>query len=136
MGLVAVVSSSPLSERIAAKVDVRLVQDPAAADEGEAVVMVASSAAEVEAVTRAARGPIPLAAVVAWHLPESALVRLLELNIPCLIGEPGVEQLQAALDRGTDGINHREERNASARYAVLESWLNQPAQPIPDALDR
>ena len=135
MGLVAVVSSSPLSERIAAKVDGRLVQDPAAADEGEAVVMVASSAADVEAVTRAARGPTPPAVVVAWHLPESALVRLMELNIPCLIGEPDLEQLQAALDRGTDGINHREERNAAARYAVLESWLNQPAQPVADAFD-
>ena len=136
MGQVVVVDSSPLSARIAAKVDAQLVSTPADADAGAAVVMVASSAADVEAVARAAAGSNPLAAVVAWHLPESALVRLLELNVPCLIGDPGVDQLQAALDRGTDGINHREERNAAARYAVLESWLNQLAQPIADAFDR
>lgn len=136
MGQVAVVDSSPLSARLAAKIDADVVRTPAEAEHGAAVVMVASSAADVEAVARVTGSPRPPAAVVAWHLPESALVRLLELNVPCLIGEPDTEQLRAVLDRGADGIDHREERNAAAGYAVLESWLNQPPQPIADALDR
>ena len=122
----AVVDSNPLSARIAAMIGARLVPSPEMAGKDAAVVVIASTQAEVDA---AARSVERLAAVIAWRLPETALVRLLELAVPCLIGEPTPQKLRAVLDGtdGTDGgVDRVAERGAASRYAVLERWLAQP----------
>ena len=129
----AVVDSNPLSARVAAMIGARLVPGHELVGEHTPVVMVASTQAEVDAAAHAARGSRPPAAVIAWRLPESVLVRLLELPVPCLVGEPEPERLRAVLDGSGDGIERAAERSAAGRYAVLESWLAQTAKPLPEA---
>lgn len=129
----AVVASSPLATRLAEALEARLVSDPAHAEDGEALVMVASTMADVRAVANAVRAGQTVAAAVAWHLPESALVRLLEQPVPCLIGEPDAEELRAVVSGAAVGVKARNERAAATRYAVLENWLAQPAQSTPEA---
>ena len=119
----AVVDSNPLSARIAAMIGARLVPSPEMAGKDAAAVMIASTQAEVDA---AARSVERLAAVIAWRLPETALVRLLELAVPCLIGEPTPQKLRAVLDGTDGGVDRVAERGAASRYAVLERWLAQP----------
>ena len=93
--------------------------------------MVASTVADVRAVVDAVHAGRAPAAVVAWHLPESALVRLLEQPVPCLIGEPTAERLREVASGAAPGVHAANERIAAARYAVLESWLAQPGQAAP-----
>ena len=131
MSAAAVVESSPLAPCLARMLDARLIPHASDAENGEALVMVASTVADVRAVVSAVRDGQTVAAAVAWHLPESALVRLLEQPVPCLIGEPAAEQLQAVVSGKADGVNASNERASAARYAVLESWLAQPAQATP-----
>ena len=132
MGAASVVESSPLAPRLAQMLKGRLVPDASAAEEDEALVMVASTVADVRAVADAVRADRAPAAVVAWHLPESALVLLLEQPVPCLIGEPKPKQLRDVVSGAAQGVNANNERTSAARYAVLESWLAQPAQSTPD----
>ena len=120
-----------LAARLAPMLGARRIADASAAADDEALVMVASNVADVRAVAEAERRGTPPAVVVAWHLPESALVRLLELGVPCLIGEPDAERLQAVVAGGDSGISSHAERAAAARYAVLENWLAQPPQAAP-----
>ena len=135
MTLATVVESSPLAARLAWMLGARLIPDASAAADGEALVMVASTVADVRAVVAAESSGRPPAAVVAWHLPESALVRLLELPVPCLIGEPDAEHLRAVVSGTAEGVNAGKERAAAARYSVLESWLAQPGHSAPAAAD-
>ena len=132
MSTAAVVESSPLAPRLAEILEARLIPDAAAADGDETLVMVASNVADVRAVADAVRAGQALAAVVAWHLSESALVQLLELPVPCLIGEPKPTQLRDVVSGASRGVNARNERTSAAGYAMLESWLAQPAQSLPD----
>ena len=128
MSPAAVVESSPLAPRLAEALEARLVTYASDAEDDEALVMVVSTVADVRAVVNAVRAGQTVAAAVAWHLPESALVRLLEQPVPCLIGEPDPEQLRAVVSGTAGGVKASNERAAATRYAVLESWLAQPAQ--------
>ena len=123
----AVVDSNALSARVAAMIGARLVPSPEMAPKSAPVVMIVSNQAAVDA---AAHNVERLAAVIAWRLPESALVRLLELAVPCLIGEPTPEKLRAVLDGTDGGVDRAAERRAASRYTVLQRWLGQaPRRP-------
>ena len=135
MSPAAVVESSPLAPRLAEALEARLVTYASDAEDGEALVMVVSTVADVRAVVNAVRAGQTVAAAVAWHLPESALVRLLEQPVPCLIGEPDAERLRAVASGAAQGVNASNERTAAARYAVLESWLAQPGHSAPGAAE-
>ena len=135
MSRTAVVESSPLAPRLAQMLEARLIPDASVAEDDEALVMVVSTVADVRAVVDAVNTGRPPAAAVAWHLPESALVRLLEQPVPCLIGEPDAERLRAVASGAAQGVNASNERTAAARYAVLESWLAQPGHSAPGAAE-
>lgn len=130
MAKVAVVETSPLAARLAMMVGGRVVAHPAEAQPDESMIMTASSSADVRAVQEAISGQRRPRVVIAWHLPEASLVQLLDVlggSVPCLIGEPEPKELQAVLDGSSRGVEPHSHRRFAARYAVLESWLAQPA---------
>ena len=136
MATVAVVNNSALAEPLAAMMGAELVPAIGAAPEGASVVMVCSSHRDVQDAARAVADQHPPAVVVAWHLPESDLARLLDLGVQCLVGEPSSEQLREALGRGAQPVDNTDRSRAAARFGLLESWLSQPAKPIPGAAGR
>ena len=133
MSPTAVVESSPLAPRLAQMLKARLIPDATSAKGNEALVMVATTIADVRAVTAAVSAGQTVAVAVAWHLPEWALVQLLEQPVPCLIGEPKPKRLRDVVSGAAQGVNASNERALAARYAVIESLLERPPREMPEA---
>lgn len=130
MSKAAVVESSALAPRLAMMAGGRLISDTSAAQPDESLIVVASTRADVRAIAAMIDAGTRPRVVVAWHLPESSLVHLLDTlgtAVPCLIGEPEPTELQAVLDGTSRGVPTRAQRRVAARFAVLEGWLSQNA---------
>ena len=130
MSKAAIVESGPLAARLAMMVGGRLVAHASAAEPDENLIMIASNGADLRAIQATISEHRRPRVVVAWHLPEASLVQLLDAigrSVPCLIGEPDPHELRAVLDGTSRGVESFSERRVAARYAVLESWLAQPA---------
>ena len=76
----------PIHQEIARHLELGLTTRPDAA--GTPLVVVAEQASDVQAILRA-RAWLPIAAIIAWRLPESALLRLLDLDVPVFVGLAG-----------------------------------------------
>ena len=86
-------------------------------------MVLAERAPDVQAIAQA-RTWAPIRAVIAWSLPESALLRLLDLDLPVLIGLPTRTQLRRALVEGDDGLDRAAERRRAGRLAAVEASLS------------
>ncbi len=87
------------------------------------LVVVAEQAPDVQAITRA-RSWLPIRAIIAWRLPESAVVRLLDLDVPVFVGLPEREVFRKAVMDGVNPTELSEQRNRAARLAAIEAALS------------
>jgi hypothetical protein len=87
------------------------------------LVVVAEQAPDVQAIVRA-RAWLPIRAIIAWRLPESAVVRLLDLDVPLFVGLPNREHFRRFVLEGIDPAVLSEERRRTARLAAVEAALS------------
>lgn len=117
-----VLGEGPVQQHLAEALGLGLTARPDA-DDTTPLVVLAERAPDVQAIAQA-RTWAPIRAVVAWGLPESALLRLLDLDVPVLIGMPSRAQLQRALVEGKDGLDRAAERRRAGRLAAVEAALS------------
>jgi hypothetical protein len=116
-----VLGDGPVQQHLADVLGLGLTARPDA-DDATPLVVLAERAPDVQAIAQA-RTWAPIRAVIAWGLPESALLRLLDLDVPVLVGMPSRAQLQRALVDGTDGLDRTAERRRAGRLAAVEAAL-------------
>jgi hypothetical protein len=116
----------PLHQRLSRELGLPLAQRPDPNDTTPLVV-VAERAPDVQAISQA-RSWAPIRAVIAWKLPESALLRLLELDLPVFIGLPEHDEILLALAKGVDAVERAAERQRTARLAAVEAALSAPGR--------
>jgi hypothetical protein len=122
-GLLAyILGDGPLQRRLASELGIEVLPRPLADDETPLVVL-AERAPDVHAIAQA-RSWAPIRVVIAWGLPESALLRLLDLDLPTLIGLPTPADLQRAVLEGHDGLDRPAERRRAGRLAAVEASLS------------
>ena len=117
-----ILGDGPLQRRLASELGIRVLPRPLADDQTPLVVL-AERAPDVHAIAQA-RSWAPIRVVVAWGLPESALLRLLDLDIPTLIGLPTPADLRRAIVEGHDGLDRPAERRRAGRLAAVEASLS------------
>ena len=117
-----VLGDGPVQQPLADTRGLGLTARPDAAD-ATALVVLAERSPDVQAIAQA-RTWAPIRAVIAWSLPESALLRLLDLDLPVLIGLPTRAQLRRALVDGDDGLDRAAERRRAGRLAAVEASLS------------
>ncbi|MFM7537838.1 MAG: hypothetical protein ACKO91_18875 [Acidimicrobiales bacterium] len=110
----------PLHQWLAAQLGLSITTRP----DSDAVplVVVAEQAQDVQAIVRA-RSWLPVRAIITWRLPESAVVRLHDLEVPVFIGLPDLETFRARVLEGADPVRMAEERRRAARLAAVEASL-------------
>lgn len=116
----------PLHQRLARELGLALAQRPDPND-STPLVVVAERAPDVQAISQA-RSWAPIRAVIAWKLPESALLRLLELDLPVFIGLPDSGHIARAVVDGVDAAERAAERQRTARLAAVEAALSAPGR--------
>jgi hypothetical protein len=116
----------PLHQRLSKELGLVLAQRPDPNDPTPLVV-VAERAPDVQAISQA-RSWAPIRAVIAWKLPESALLRLLELDLPVFIGLPEHDDIARAVLEGVDATERAAERQRTARLAAVEAALSAPGR--------
>jgi hypothetical protein len=117
-----VLGEGPVQQQLAELLGLGLTARPDA-DDPTPLVVLAERAPDVQAIAQA-RTWAPIRTVVAWGLPESALLRLLDLDVPVLIGLPTRAQLRRALVDGNDGLDRAAERRRAGRLAAVEAALS------------
>ena len=117
-----VLGEGPVQQQIAEVLGLGLTARPDA-DDPTPLVVLAERAPDVQAIAQA-RTWAPIRAVIAWGLPESALLRLLDLDVPVLLGLPSRAQLRRALVEGNDGLDRAAERRRAGRLAAVEASLS------------
>jgi hypothetical protein len=117
-----VLGNGTLQRRIADELGLRVIARPDPGDDTPLVVL-AERAPDVQAIAQA-RAWAPIRAVIAWALPESALLRLLDLELPTLIGLPDRDMLRRAIQQGEDGLDRAAERRRAGRLAAVEAALS------------
>ena len=117
-----VLGDGPVQQHLADVLGLGLTSRPDA-DDATALVVLAERAPDVQAIAQA-RTWAPIRAVIAWGLPESALLRLLDLDVPVLIGLPTRAELLRALVDGDDGLDRSAERRRAGRLAAVEAALS------------
>ena len=110
----------PLHQELARQLGIELTSRPDAS--GTPLVVVAEQASDVQAIVRA-KAWLPIAAIIAWRLPESALLRLFDLETPIFIGLPNPTTFAAQVAKGVDRVAMAEERRLTARLAAVEASL-------------
>jgi hypothetical protein len=116
----------PLHQRLSKELGLALAQRPDPND-STPLVVVAERAPDVQAISQA-RSWAPIRAVIAWKLPESALLRLLELDLPVFIGLPEHDEIARAVLEGVDPTERAAERQRTARLAAVEAALSAPGR--------
>ena len=116
----------PLHQRLSKELGLALAQRPDPND-STPLVVVAERAPDVQAISQA-RSWAPIRAVIAWKLPESALLRLLELDLPVFIGLPEHDEIARAVLDGVDVTERAAERQRTARLAAVEAALSAPGR--------
>jgi hypothetical protein len=117
-----ILGDGPLQQRLASELGLGVTPRPDA-DDLTPLVVLAERAPDVQAIAQA-RTWAPIRTVIAWGLPESALLRLLDLDVPVLIGMPSRAQLHDALFDGDDGLDRATERRRAGRLAAVEAALS------------
>ena len=117
-----VLGDGPVQQHLADVLGLGLTARPDA-DDTTPLVVLAERAPDVQAIAQA-RTWAPIRAVVAWGLPESALLRLLDLDLPVIVGLPTRAQLRRALVDGKDGLDRTAERRRAGRLAAVEAALS------------
>jgi hypothetical protein len=110
----------PLHQELARQLGLSITTRPDSS--GSALVVVAEQASDVQAIVRA-KAWLTIAAVITWRLPESALLRLLDLEVPVFIGLPDPRQFRQIVEAGADVEALSAERRRTARLAVVEAAL-------------
>ena len=108
----------PLHQELARQLGLGITTRPDSA--GTPLVVVAEQPSDVQAILRA-RAWLPIAAIIAWRLPESALMRLLDLDLPVFVGLTTMEHFSATLSRPLNPEAVAEERRRTARLAAIEA---------------
>jgi hypothetical protein len=116
----------PLHQRLSKELGLVLAQRPDPND-STPLVVVAERAPDVQAISQA-RSWAPIRAVIAWKLPESALLRLLELDLPVFIGLPEHDDIARAVVEGVNVTERAAERQRTARLAAVEAALSAPGR--------
>lgn len=119
---VSILGEGPVQRRLAAEFGLGITARPDAGDRTPLVVL-AERAPDVQAIAQA-RTWAPIRVVIAWGLPESALLRLLDLDVPVLVGLPTRDQLRRAVIDGDDGLDRAAERRRAGRLAAVEAALS------------
>jgi hypothetical protein len=88
-------------------------------DPEQPVLAVVANANEVAGFLQL-REACNLLALVSWNLPEGELLRLVEGDVPVLVGLPSAQQLRELIWWGESPVSNLEERQRTARLAVLE----------------
>lgn len=125
MVAVTVLDSGGASGRVAEAIGARLIARPDSSADADPMIVVVGTARDVQTLARA-NGQMPIAAAVAWEMPETVLARLLDLPIPVFIGMPTGDQVRRLLEDGTDDLDRSAERARTSRYATFETLLSQP----------
>ncbi len=115
-----VLGDGPLHQWLAAQLGLGITTRPDS--DSVPLVVVAEQAADVQAIVRA-RSWLPIRAIIAWRLPESAVVRLLDLDVPVFVGLPDRESFHQRVADGTTPSAVAEERRRTARLAAVEASL-------------
>lgn len=110
----------PLHQELARQLGLSITTRPDST--GTALVVVAEQASDVQAIVRA-KAWLTIAAVVTWRLPESALLRLLDLEVPVFIGLPDPRVFHQTVQAEVDLEALSDERKRTARLAVVEAAL-------------
>jgi len=92
-------------------------------NEDEAVVIVVAEEKDLE-ILQWARGIRKVVGVVAWDLPESTLAKLLEIDVPVMIGHVGQDQLSSLKKWGGEPVSNDVERDRAQRLAHIESLFH------------
>ena len=121
-----ILGEGPVQRHLAAEFGLPLVARPVVGSETPLVVL-AERASDVPAIAQV-RSRAPIRVVIAWCLPESALLRLLDLDLPVLIGMPTKERLAQAVSSGLDGLDRAAERRRAGRLAAVEAALAAPGR--------
>ena len=133
-----ILGDGPLQRRLASELGIEVLARPKV-DDSTPLVVLAERAPDVHAIAQA-RSWAPIRVVIAWGLPESAMLRLLDLDIPTLIGLPTAAELRRAVLDGDDGLDRAVERRRAGRLAAVEASLSNSgradADPIPFSGDR
>jgi hypothetical protein len=117
-----ILGDGPLQRRLASELGIQVLPRPIA-DDPTPLVVLAERAPDVHAIAQA-RSWAPIRVVIAWGLPESALLRLLDLDIPTLIGLPTPADLRRAVVDGHDGLDRPAERRRAGRLSAVEASLS------------
>jgi hypothetical protein len=117
-----ILGDGPLQRRLASELGIAVLPRPVA-DDPTPLVVLAERAPDVHAIAQA-RSWAPIRVVIAWGLPESALLRLLDLDLPTLIGLPTAADLRRAVLDGHDGLDRAEERRRAGRLSAVEASLS------------
>jgi hypothetical protein len=110
----------PLHQELARQLGLGVTSRPDAS--GTPLVVVAEQASDVQAIVRA-KAWLPIAAIIAWRLPESALLRLFDLETPVFIGLPNPQAFHELVAKGADRASMADERRTTARLAAIEAAL-------------
>lgn len=116
-----VLDSGPVAASLAASLGLSTRSRVPAVGEPPVVVVVAD-APEVDELV-ALDDPWWIGCIVAWHLPESHLVRLYEAGLNVLVGLPTLAELLTAVDYPATAERHGEARRVAERLATLERAL-------------
>jgi hypothetical protein len=111
----------PLHQWLAGQLGLSITTRPDA--DPSPLVVVAEQAPDVQAIVRA-RSWLPIRAIIAWRLPESAVIRLLDLDVPVFVGLPDLDNFRSAVLRGVDSAELAAERTRTARLAAVEAALS------------
>lgn len=89
-------------------------------DEDEPVVIVVHTEKDLE-IIEWARGIRNVVGIVAWELPESIHAKLLNVELPVLIGHVGPDQLKSLVQWNGQVVSNEVERENAERLAHIEA---------------
>ena len=92
-------------------------------DEKEAVLVIIHAEKDLE-ILDWARGIRKVVGILAWELPERILVKVLELDLPVLVGHVGEEQLRSLVKWGGKKVSNDVERERAERLAKIEETFH------------
>jgi hypothetical protein len=117
---ISMLGDGPLHQELARQLGIGVTSRPDGA--GGPLVLIAEQASDVQAIVRA-KAWLPIAAVIAWRLPESAVLRLLDLETLIFIGLPTPREFRSGVEKGYDPVVVTEQRRVTARLAAIETAL-------------
>lgn len=117
----AVLDTSHIARTVAARLSLPIHRK--GDDEDEAVIIVVHTAKDLEIIDWA-RGIRNVVGIVAWELPERDLSKLLEVDLPVLIGHVGPDQLKSLVQWGGQTVANEVERDRADRLAHIEEMFH------------